>query len=59
MNMNLKKTSQLHLFLNSLFKSMRFIFKKVNTKLKFSCSQNCPFNFKKQYKIIRIVTIQT
>ena len=55
MNMNLNKTSQLHLFLNLLLKSMRYIFKKVNTKLKF----NCPFNFKKQYKIIRIVTIQT
>ena len=43
MNMNLKKTSQFHLFLNLIVKSMRFIFKKVNSKLKF----NCPFNFKK------------
>ena len=43
MNMKLKKSSQLHLFLNLLLKSMRFKFKKVNSKLKF----NCPFNFKK------------
>ena len=56
--MNLKKSSQHHLFL-SLLLSMRFILKKVNTKLKFNCPQNYPFNFKKQFKIIRIVTIQT
>ena len=43
MNMNLMKTSQLHLFINLLLKSMRFIFKKVNSKLKF----NCPSYFKK------------